>query len=1066
MTDIIDLSTAQLKETCKVTGARWAAWLMHNDNGWEFSSRYRLSKARQAVLADFLSQPATATWLAGTFSSGRTRFRQTGTYSAGLDCARIFVFPELGHHSALLVGADQLEKSAESFFKVLSSLPPVVAKSAESLAASGEGSPARRAKRPRATAQARAAREEAHKLASGEALFYASSSPEDVPRMVLESLARSVQCDSAILSLRSGDVFRIAAVWNAQPSLLGTGLQISESEILAEMTNSRQGVILEAVTPLSRDRALSILFPKADQKINSWMGVPIVIGHRVIGHLAFVSANNGSFSTADLKYVSNEMTRLAYALENAIVFSEAARYLQQFALLNELASTASVGGDINEVARRIMNRLRKTFRTEIAGVLLLDGDTSLREYGAEAEQSSISFLAKTRLVRGVIKNGRPERLGEVDKEKDLGHLLHRQAKIRSILAVPFKYRGVVLGVMAMASPEANAFTLEDEQLLVVIASQLAGLFENARLNQETRERARNLSLIHQVVENVIGLTDVEQIAHLVAELMVKRFAYTSASVILMDENGQRKLAVRETEYAKPAKPKRSHRTIDATPLITLEMKDGLSQAFSGAEEPVFELAAASSICVPLKEGERILGVIEVERRRQDDFSENDLLALEALAGVLSSVVLSALRYKELQDSVRQLQAARETALDVAADLDLHALLKRVAYRAQELVGARGVELGLVREAENVIEIVVSRAPWFDSQGQKIPIKAGVAGQVADLGEPVVVDDYNRWPGRLDLAQLEEFHSALGIPLKYHNQVIGVLILLDDRPDHVFQPQDIQLLELLAPQLTVWIRNARLYQELQERIEAQRRAEGHLVRSARLAAVGEMAAGVAHELNNPLTAVSGFVELLLDELPEGSHQRPELELVLQEAQRARAVVRRLLDFSRQSENRRTDTEINALCRDVLSLVIHQARTSQVEVVCEYGQDLPEISVDANQIKQVLLNLLHNAIQAMPHGGQLTLTTTRQVRNEDLGLKDSITVSVADTGEGIPAENIDRIFEPFFTTRPAGTGTGLGLSVSYGIVHDHAGFIDVESQINQGSCFTVHLPLEAYPDHDRP
>jgi GAF domain-containing protein len=821
MADIINLSAAQLKETCKATGARWAVWLIHSDSSWDFISRHGLSKTRQASLLDFLSQPTTATWLAGTFSSGRTRFRQTGAYSKGLNCARIYVFPELAHHCALLVGSDRLEKFAESFFKVLSAYPPVVEPSSHPGDLSKDSPATRRTRRTRETAKARGAREDALKLASGEALFYASSSPEDVPRMVLDFLAQSIRCDSAIMSLRSGDVFRVEAVWNAPSSLLGLGLQIGDNEILAEMTNSRRGVILDAVTHLSNDRTLSHLYPDPAKKVNSWMGIPIVIGQRVIGHLTFVSSHSGSFSTADLKHVTKEMTRMAYALENAIVFNEVARYLQQFALLNELASTASVSGDIHDVARRIMGRLRKTFQTEIAGVLMLGGDTSLREYGADSEESVISFLAKTKLVRNVIKTGRPLRIGEVDKEKDFAHRPEeRPAKIHSILVVPLKYRGAVLGVLAMASTEKNSFTLEDEQLLVVIASQLAGLFENVRLNQETRERVRNLTLIHQVVENVLALTDIEQIAHVVADLMVKRFAYASASVILMDEKGQRNLAVREAETPQPTKPKRTRRAKDAVPPTT-KATDGPKRQYSlGAEEPVFELQAASTICVPLKEGDRVLGVIEVERRRQEAFSENDLLALEALAGVLSSVVLSAQRYMELQDSVRQLQAARETAMDVAADLDLEALLIRVAHRAQQLVDARGVEIGLVNETEGVIDIVVSNTPWFDNQGQKIPMKAGVAGRVAVLGEPLVVDDYNQWDGRLNSAEQEPFNSALGIPLVFQNQVIGVLILLDDRQDHIFHPQDIELLELLAPQLTVWIRNARLYQELQLRIEAE------------------------------------------------------------------------------------------------------------------------------------------------------------------------------------------------------------------------------------------------------
>jgi signal transduction histidine kinase len=221
----------------------------------------------------------------------------------------------------------------------------------------------------------------------------------------------------------------------------------------------------------------------------------------------------------------------------------------------------------------------------------------------------------------------------------------------------------------------------------------------------------------------------------------------------------------------------------------------------------------------------------------------------------------------------------------------------------------------------------------------------------------------------------------------------------------------------------------------------------------------MAAGVAHELNNPLTTVTGFVELALDELPAdassaGGRIRPDLELVLREAHRARGVVRRLLDFSRPVEHYRTRVDLNEMVKDVLALVHHQVRTLGVETKLGLCEELPWVTVDPNQIKQVLLNLVHNALQSMPNGGTLSLKTIVELHED----REWITVSVGDTGVGISPENLERIFEPFFTTRPVGTGTGLGLSISYSIVTDHGGFIEVESQLGEGSCFTVYLPVE--------
>jgi signal transduction histidine kinase len=244
------------------------------------------------------------------------------------------------------------------------------------------------------------------------------------------------------------------------------------------------------------------------------------------------------------------------------------------------------------------------------------------------------------------------------------------------------------------------------------------------------------------------------------------------------------------------------------------------------------------------------------------------------------------------------------------------------------------------------------------------------------------------------------------------------------------------------------------QELQARISAQREAEARLIQAAKLAAVGEMAAGVAHELNNPLTTVVGFTELALEELPADLSVRNDLDLVLKEARRARSVVRRLLDFSRQAETVRVKADLNEIVDDVLMLTKHLMQTSNVQSEIRLGENLSWVLVDRNQIKQVVINLVNNALYAMPDGGRLVVETREQERYN----RKWITLTVRDTGVGISAENLERIFEPFFTTRGDRGGTGLGLSVTYGIVTDHAGMIEVESKTGSGSTFVVWLPLD--------
>jgi two-component system NtrC family sensor kinase len=214
----------------------------------------------------------------------------------------------------------------------------------------------------------------------------------------------------------------------------------------------------------------------------------------------------------------------------------------------------------------------------------------------------------------------------------------------------------------------------------------------------------------------------------------------------------------------------------------------------------------------------------------------------------------------------------------------------------------------------------------------------------------------------------------------------------------------------------------------------------------------MAAAVAHELNNPLTTVTGFTELILETLDENSPEHDDMMLVLSEAQRSREVVRRLLDFSRQSDILRIDTDMNEIVTMVLQLVHHLAQTGNVKVRMELWDDIPSIRADRNQMQQVILNLVHNAIQAMPEGGELVVRTLLEIRQQDQWLG----IMVKDNGKGIAEDNLEKIFEPFFTTKPSGEGTGLGLSVSYSIVSEHGGYIEVDSVEGEGSEFIIWLP----------
>ena len=234
-------------------------------------------------------------------------------------------------------------------------------------------------------------------------------------------------------------------------------------------------------------------------------------------------------------------------------------------------------------------------------------------------------------------------------------------------------------------------------------------------------------------------------------------------------------------------------------------------------------------------------------------------------------------------------------------------------------------------------------------------------------------------------------------------------------------------------------------------EIKRLNEQHLMRSEKLASVGRLAAGIAHEINNPLTSVLTFSSLLLRKAQEG--QQEKLEIIIKEATRCRDIVRELLNFARQSEPRKEPCDINAIVDHALLLTRNQLKVGEnyVTMVREFG-DLPVLQVDPDQMLEIFINMIINAVDAMPKGGELR-TVTRLLEDEK-----SIEIRVIDTGHGISEEDLEKVFEPFFTTKETGKGTGLGLAVTYGIVEAHNGSIDVTSEVGKGTIFIIKLPVE--------
>lgn len=829
----------------------------------------------QPELVSFLSKVEVDSWLCGALSGGQSRSVSLPEDNK-LEVSRLYAFPLTGVAQVAVVGAGVLSTDAQRLWRLVVS---GIRKEETATDVSASSSVA----------------------ASLLVPDLDSENPYDLPRALdraLTSFVRLVSVQGGWLAIRRGESLEVRAQWNA-PGCADLVLSMEGNTLLRRMNRNLTPIVVK------HDDELWSEVPHKGMKSSTrvWTCFPLIIGQRLIG--ALVLWRTTAFKGEEWNRLIDLTTQVAPAIETIITFAEMAGHLRRLGTLNDFALTVSTGRNLDQIARRMFALLARAFGTELIVLYILSSDSQLLNEYKSSDGNMISTVqsAEHHRIAPLLKNGQKVRL-----EENLTNVsLPLYEKALSGLYVPLRFRGQIIGILCVESLRNNAFNMYDESLITVIASHLASLADYTRLREEAEGRARNLGLIHEVVQQVIGLTNPREVAEITSDLLARYFAYELAAVFIADEKGNLtiggfggtsqsvvKRAIKSFEYPLSGGITGHVFETGQGTLVNDVMDDKRYRAIKGWQ-------AGSEMCVAIREGSNIFGIIDVESSSRNAFTHNDFMALESLAGILASVISSGNQYQRLQDTIVELRSTQ--------------------------------------------------------------------------------------------------------------------------------------------------------MELRARMDAQRSAENRLVQAAKLAAVGEMAAGIAHELNNPLTSVTGFAELALEAIPQESETYQDLEMVMREARRARDVVRRLLDFARQSESTRARSSMNEVIQDIVALTRHLIHTTGVELELDLQDNLPWVLVDSNQMKQVLLNLVHNALQAMPAGGEMKIVSRSAARNG----RDWILVSVKDTGIGIPTADQSRIFEPFYTTRGNSGGTGLGLSVTYGIITDHGGQIEVESQPGMGAKFTVWLPL---------
>jgi two-component system NtrC family sensor kinase len=423
--------------------------------------------------------------------------------------------------------------------------------------------------------------------------------------------------------------------------------------------------------------------------------------------------------------------------------------------------------------------------------------------------------------------------------------------------------------------------------------------------------------------------------------------------------------------------------------------------------------------------------------------------------------------QQLSRRVKEQNALFGIGKSVTSLLDLERVLNRIVEAAVYLTGAEEGTLLLVDEDTGELYMRAARNLGDKyARGFRLKVDDSIAGQVVKTGKPVLAQVQDSGAA-LKIKTGYLVRALLNVPLNAADRVIGVLSVDNRLSARAFSQNDQYLLSGLADWATIAIENARVVESLQEardeiskwneelelkvaeRTRELKAAQDQLIQSEKLASIGQLASGVAHEINNPIGVILGFAQVLVRRAEKDDPMFKPLQSIEREALRCKAIVHNLLDFARRTTPTLQSLELYRVLDTTCELLTHQLADQGTQIIKSYDSDLPLIMGDANQLQQVFTNIIMNAHQAMTDGGELRISTRK--------VGDEVHVLFADTGEGIDSENVGRIFDPFFTTKEVGQGTGLGLSVSYGIVQNHGGTIEVESKLGVGSVFSVRLPL---------
>jgi len=628
----------------------------------------------------------------------------------------------------------------------------------------------------------------------------------------------------------------------------------------------------------------------------------------------------------------------------------------------------------------------------------------------------------------------------------------------SLLGIPLIVGEHKLGAVLIAFNTPHHFSPQEIERAQQTGDQIALVLWNLQQDIELKQRLRESTTLVNIAQALseterVGLSTVLQLIASSAKELIP--AAEQAVIHLLDQEQQILTAHAVIGFDDDANNNLKIRPNEGVAGLVIVSGETINIADVGTD-PRFLVSGPlptfrSLMVAPVQSGEQKLGTISVQSGLVSAFTEAESQLLSALGTQAAIAIENAHLLESTQQALKETNALYRINQGLVVSLDPQKLLHDVVELLQKNFGYYHVQIYVVEpDTGDFILRAGSGEIGRELKEKKHRLHAGdgIVGYTAETSAPFFTNDVDEVYFFVRNPLLPNTKSELAVPVKIDGRTLGVLDI-QQVPPAILTQRDIQLVNAVADQLAIALQKANLYADLQTSLQMEQAIRSQMVQSERLAVMGRLLASVSHELNNPLQAIQNALFLLREEKGISDQGRQDLDIVLSESERMSALINRLRATYRSAQIEDFQpTQINNIIEDVYALIATHLRHNEISFEFYPDPELPEISGLTDQIRQVMLNLLMNAVEAMTTGGRLTVSTQCLKQTGEILLK------VSDTGKGIDPAILPTIFDAFVTDKDR--GTGLGLTITYDIITKHRGRIQAENNPQSGATFSVWLP----------